>query len=285
MIGDFDDDGFPEQEISSAIVPTKSQHAINTKGTGAQNGRVVSIMSETTVDSAKQVFAIDHNGDGLVDIAIASACTIDSVYESTTFNYPDASSPTSESGRVFRSRKSKTYQEMHHSDVLSRTAAESSCDSVTSSSVWSADDFSGLPATSLTIQASTDPLLNPIEHSSGAHLTPGGTWTNASDVNLKENFLPVDGEDLLEKLKTLDISEWNYKTESDDMRHIGPTAQSFQNVFGVGSDGKTISTIDPSGIALAAIKALNEKSKRIDELEAKVAELSKQVEQLVGNLK
>jgi hypothetical protein len=97
---------------------------------------------------------------------------------------------------------------------------------------------------------------NPIDHSSGAKLTSGGVWTNASDRDLKENFLPINGEELLEKIEQLPISEWNYKVESDNIRHIGPTAQDFKAIFGVGSDGKSISTVDPSGIALAAIKEL-----------------------------
>jgi trimeric autotransporter adhesin len=45
--------------------------------------------------------------------------------------------------------------------------------------------------------------------------------------------------------------------------HIGPTAQDFKKTFGVGSDGKTISTIDPSGIALAAIKELYKQNREL----------------------
>ena len=250
----------------------------NMTAANASNAVVdIGVDGETTT----LLHSLDVDADGLADIASVSACTIDSAYESTTFSYPNASSPTSESGWAYRSRKSKTYQEMHHSDVLSRTAVESSCDSVTSSAVWSADDFSGLPATSLTIQASTDPLLNPIEHSSGAHLTPGGTWTNSSDANLKENFESIDGYELLEKLDQLDIQKWNYTSESDSVRHIGPTAQDFEKAFNLGTDGKSISTIDPAGIALAAIKALNEKSRRVDELEKDMKELKRIVKQLL----
>lgn len=117
----------------------------------------------------------------------------------------------------------------------------------------------------------------PIHHSSGAHLTAGGTWTNASDENLKENFKSVDGAELLEKIDDLPISQWNYKIESDEVTHIGPTAQDFKKTFGVGENDKTISTIDPSGIALAAIKQL---SKENNELKAQVADLKKMVEAL-----
>ena len=57
------------------------------------------------------------------------------------------------------------------------------------------------------------------------------------------------------------------------MKHIGPTAQDFKAVFGVGSDGKSISTIDPSGIALAAIKELTKKNAELTSKLEKLQEL------------
>ncbi|MCH9031370.1 MAG: hypothetical protein IIB00_03820 [candidate division Zixibacteria bacterium] len=69
------------------------------------------------------------------------------------------------------------------------------------------------------------------------------------------------------------------------MTHVGPMAQDFYALFGVGADNKSISTIDPAGIALAAIKALYEKSKRIDALESELAELRSLVDELIANKK
>ena len=70
--------------------------------------------------------------------------------------------------------------------------------------------------------------------------------------------------------------KWNYK--GSDETHIGPIAEDFYRIFGVGVDEKSISTIDPSGVALAAIQAqqniieklkfqLLEQEKSINELE------------------
>jgi hypothetical protein len=59
---------------------------------------------------------------------------------------------------------------------------------------------------------------------------------------------------------------WNYKSESDDVQHIGPTAQDFHALFGVGTDDKSISTIDPAGIALAAIQALHAQNQELRHL-------------------
>ena len=282
---DSDDDGIPEVEYSNRVLPTSASFAIKTKGTGADPNRSSGVSSEVNDTLALHESGIDLDDDGFGDVGTISACTIDSVYESSTFHYPNAAFPTSISGMAFRARKSKSYLEMHDTEVASKTTLEFSCDSATSSSIWSSDDFSGLPATTLIIQASSDPLVNPIEHSSGAHLTAGGSWTNSSDANLKENFQLINGEELLDKIEELNISEWNYISESDNVKHIGPTAQDFEKTFNLGTDGKSISTIDPAGIALAAIKALNAKSKKVDELEAKVNELTKLVEKLLKEKK
>jgi trimeric autotransporter adhesin len=95
-----------------------------------------------------------------------------------------------------------------------------------------------------------------INTSSGGYLTVGGTWTNSSDKNLKENFTPIDKEGVLSKVIELPIAMWNYTSESNEAKHIGPTSQDFHALFGVGSDDKSISTVDPAGVALVAIQQL-----------------------------
>jgi hypothetical protein len=89
-------------------------------------------------------------------------------------------------------------------------------------------------------------------------------WANAPDANVKENFMPFDGEELLEKLADLEITKWNYKGDLET-EHIGPIAQDFQKTLGIGSDGKSISTIDPSGIATAVIKELNTQNQTLSQ--------------------
>lgn len=116
-----------------------------------------------------------------------------------------------------------------------------------------------------------------LETSTGGFLSSGGTWTNSSDKNLKENFVPVDRQELLDKISTLSITQWNYKAESKAVMHIGPTAQDFNAHFGLGNDDKAISTIDPSGIALVAIQALIEKNNLLAE---EMKQLRKRIEEL-----
>jgi hypothetical protein len=84
----------------------------------------------------------------------------------------------------------------------------------------------------------------------------------------------VDSTSELRKVASLPISEWTYKSSKDGSRHIGPTAQVFRATFGLGENDKTISTIDPSGVALAAIqglvKEMKERDKKMNELNAKL---------------
>jgi len=101
----------------------------------------------------------------------------------------------------------------------------------------------------------------------------GGSWQSLCDRNSKENFVSVNQDELLERLAGLPIGTWNYKSQPDSIRHIGPTAQDFYRTFNVGEDEKHITAIDADGVALVAIKAL---LKKIDKLEARITELELQ---------
>ncbi|MBI3658864.1 peptidase S74, partial [Candidatus Acetothermia bacterium] len=89
---------------------------------------------------------------------------------------------------------------------------------------------------------------------------------------------------VLHQLSLIPITEWNYKAQAAQIRHIGPMAQDFYAAFGLGESDKTISTIDADGIALISIQALYElsleKDKQIEELKASNDELTKRVEKL-----
>ncbi len=108
----------------------------------------------------------------------------------------------------------------------------------------------------------------------------GGSWSNLSDRAAKENFAPVDGRDILDRLAAVPIQTWNYRSQDPAIRHIGPVAQDFYAAFGVGEDDTHITTVDADGVALAAIQGLyevvQEKDARIAELEGRVAALEAQ---------
>ena len=93
----------------------------------------------------------------------------------------------------------------------------------------------------------------------GAYVTTGGVWTNASSKSFKENFGKVDVGAVLEKLVAMPIQTWFYKASHEEGQHMGPFAEDFAATFGLGKDEQHITTVDESGVALAAIQGLNTK--------------------------
>ncbi|NJL29531.1 MAG: tail fiber domain-containing protein, partial [Thermoanaerobaculia bacterium] len=98
----------------------------------------------------------------------------------------------------------------------------------------------------------------------------GGSYTTASDRNLKENIEAVDPQQVLDKVLRLPIAVWNYKTQNAAMRHMGPMAQDFYALFGLGDSDTTISVTDPGAVALAAIQGLH---KEVEERDSTIENL------------
>jgi hypothetical protein len=92
----------------------------------------------------------------------------------------------------------------------------------------------------------------------GGNVTIQGTLTELSDVNAKENFLDLEGTEVLAKLA---------------VRHIGPMAQDFHAAFGLGADEKHIAPKDLASVALVGVKAL--KSALEKEIEVRDTEIAK----------
>ncbi len=91
----------------------------------------------------------------------------------------------------------------------------------------------------------------------GVELASGGSgWSAVSDRNRKENFLFVDGEDVLARLRNVPVSNWNYRTQESTVRHMGPMAQDFHAAFGLGENPLMINSVDIDGVNMAAVQAL-----------------------------
>ena len=102
----------------------------------------------------------------------------------------------------------------------------------------------------------------------------GGSWSMLSDRAAKENIAPVDPNEVLDLLCDLPIATWNYKSQDESLRHMGPVAQDFHAAFGLGASERRIDTVDAHGVALAAIQGLRG---RLEEKDAEIAELREQV--------
>jgi hypothetical protein len=78
----------------------------------------------------------------------------------------------------------------------------------------------------------------------------------------------VDALAILEKVSQLPIMEWSYKEYPE--RHIGAMAQDFHALFPLNANDKMLNDADLHGVALAAIKGLNQK---LEERDSEIAEL------------
>ncbi len=132
-------------------------------------------------------------------------------------------------------------------------------------------------------------------HTSGVQLAAGGSaWAVVSDSTKKENFRAVNTKRVLDKIAQLNIREWNYKSQDDSIRHMGPMAQDFYAAFGLGESDTTISTLDPDGVLFAAVQELarqsderklanDELKKQNDRLSSEVAELRSMLQSLMAD--
>jgi hypothetical protein len=109
------------------------------------------------------------------------------------------------------------------------------------------------------------------------------TVVQTSDRDAKTSFLPVNAREVLAKVAALPITSWIYKHEAGaNIRHIGPVAQDFRKAFQVGLDDKTITSVDADGVALAAIKGLNELVKEKDKQITALTERLRAIEKRLG---
>ena len=107
-------------------------------------------------------------------------------------------------------------------------------------------------------------------------------FTANSDRNKKENFRPVDGEEVLRKIRELSIPSWNLiGHDPEKFRHYGPMAQDFFAAFGkdgVGQIGTetTINSGDVAGILMIAVQALEKRTKELNQQEARISALEEE---------
>jgi hypothetical protein len=116
-------------------------------------------------------------------------------------------------------------------------------------------------------------------------------YTFTSDKTKKENFRPVDGEEVLRKIRSFELTSWNFVGhDPKEFRHYGPMAQEFFAAFGHDSVGQigtetTINSGDIAGILMIAVQALEKRTAELKETKAQVAELAARLEALESRQK
>jgi|SRR5262245_4232942 len=111
-------------------------------------------------------------------------------------------------------------------------------------------------------------------------------FSSISDKSQKENFQPVDGEEVLGKIRSFELTSWNFiGHDPKEFRHYGPHAQEFFAAFGddgVGQIGSetTINSGDLAGILMIAVQALEKRTRELRRKEARIAVLESRLEAL-----
>lgn len=114
-----------------------------------------------------------------------------------------------------------------------------------------------------------------IQVQSDGDLVVAGTVSEGSSRAVKTAIDAVDPSAVLAKLAELPLTEWSYK-KGDMTRHLGPMAEDFYRIFGLGPDAEHIAPKDLAGVAMASAKALREKVQaQQDELAAKEKKIEK----------
>ena len=109
-----------------------------------------------------------------------------------------------------------------------------------------------------------------------------------SDRHLKANFSSVNPRSILDRLARVPIQTWNYKSEPETVRHLGPMAQDFRAAFQLGADDRTLNTVDAQGVTMASVQALYqmmlEKDEEIKQLRSQMAQQQSQLRQQQAQL-
>lgn len=115
------------------------------------------------------------------------------------------------------------------------------------------------------------------------------SWTCASSRTLKENYLTVDGEEVLSRLRGVPVTTWNMIGADPSIRHLGPVAEDFYAAFGLGIGETAIGLGDIDGVTFAAAKALEARTAQlqseVDRLRAERDEMERRLARLEGAMK
>jgi hypothetical protein len=106
---------------------------------------------------------------------------------------------------------------------------------------------------------------HPLEMASGAHVTAGGVWTDASSRHFKENISNLTGEEAVSTLEKLNPVKFNYKAEREE-QYVGFIAEDVPDLV-AHSNRKSLSPMD---IVAVLTRVVQQQQKEIAELGARL---------------
>jgi hypothetical protein len=105
----------------------------------------------------------------------------------------------------------------------------------------------------------------PLEMASGAHVTIGGVWTDASSRHSKENISSLTPEEAIAAVERLNPVKFNYKAEKDE-EYVGFIAEDVPELVA----SKSRQGLSPMDVVAVLTKVVQQQQKRIAELEARI---------------
>jgi hypothetical protein len=128
------------------------------------------------------------------------------------------------------------------------------------------DTGSGIPETT-----------NPLQMGSGAFVSTGGVWTNASSREYKENIITLTREEASQVLEGLSPVKFNYKADKED-KHVGFIAEDVPGLVAT-KDRKGLSPMD---IVAVLTRVVQEQKDTIAELSKKVDTMQQELNRVKG---
>ncbi|HWR89637.1 MAG TPA: tail fiber domain-containing protein [Dissulfurispiraceae bacterium] len=110
--------------------------------------------------------------------------------------------------------------------------------------------------------------IHPLHMASGAHVTAGGIWMNASSRKYKEHIEELALEDALKTIRNLNPVTFSYKAEPSE-KHVGFVAEDVPDLVAT----KDRQGLSPMDIVAVMTKVVQEQQKVIDELRSRIEKL------------
>lgn len=107
--------------------------------------------------------------------------------------------------------------------------------------------------------------VHPLELGSGAHVTAGGVWTDASSMHFKENIRDLTLDEAMAALGELRPTRFNYKVDRGE-EHVGFIAEDVPEIVA----NKDRNGLSPMDIVAVLAKVVQGQEERIARLEARL---------------
>ncbi len=112
----------------------------------------------------------------------------------------------------------------------------------------------------------------PLEMASGAYVTTGGVWTDASSREFKENITRLSSNEAVETLNNLDPVKFNYKADKEES-YVGFIAEDVPEMVAM----KDRTGLSPMDIVAVLTKVTQDQQKTISELTERLNKLEREM--------